>query len=145
MYKVVKQYKEQLANPTASSSQPVSTEFVEHIKRWVELDDQIKENLDKNKTLKKEKETLSKTVMSYMSQNHIEKKDINISNGQVIRCKESQRAVPINRPYIQTRLTEYFKGDAKKAEEATAFIFENREKVVSKALSRYHYAKKGKK
>ena len=112
----------------------VSQEFVNTIKKYVAIDDQIKASMKALKVVKTEKKELGKAIMNYMHQNSMKDKYINIGTGK-LKCVTSSRASAITRKHIENRLFEYFK-NKDKANEVTEFIYDNRPKTQSTALRR---------
>ena len=112
----------------------VSQEFVNTIKKYVELDDQIKLSMKALKVVKTQKKDLGKAIMNYMNQNSMKDKYINIGTGK-LKCVTSSRACAISRKHIENRLADYFK-NADKAKDVTEFIYQNRTKTQSTALRR---------
>ena len=112
----------------------VSQEFVNTIKKYVEIDDQIKSSMKALKVVKTRKKDLGKAIMNYMNQNSMKDKYINIGTGK-IKCVTSSRSSAITRKHIENRLTEYFKNQDK-AKQVTEFIYENRTKNESTSLRR---------
>jgi hypothetical protein len=112
----------------------VSQEFVNTIKKYVELDDQIKASMKALKIVKTQKKDLGKAIMGYMNQNSMQNKYINIGTGK-LKCVTSTRSSTITRKHVTNRLTEYYKNEDK-AKEVTDFIYDNRAKFQSTALRR---------
>jgi hypothetical protein len=112
----------------------VSQEFVNTIKKYVEMDDQIKSSMKALKVVKTQKKELGKAIMNYMNQNSMKDKYINIGTGK-LKCVTTSRACAITRKHIENRLKEYFKNE-EKALKVTEFIYENRTKTQSTALRR---------
>lgn len=112
----------------------VSQEFVNTIKKYVSMDDQIKVSMKALKVVKAEKKELGKAIMNYMHQNSMKDKYINIGTGK-LKCVTSSRSSAITRKHIESRLTEYYKNEDK-AKEISEFIYDKRSKYESKSLRR---------
>lgn len=121
----------------------ISPLFKDDVKRWVLLDDKIKQANDAIKALKKEKETIAEKMITYIKTNGIEDQQINITGG-VIKLATSSSVVPMSREYIESRLAQYFKS-ASKAKEAVEFIYADREKHNKEYISRTKSKSGGKK
>lgn len=112
----------------------VSPQFEDDVKKWVLLDNKIKQANDAVKALKKEKESIGNKMITYIKNNGIEDQQINITGGK-IKLAVSSTVAPMSREYIESRLAQYFKS-ASKAKEATDFIYSNREKHTKEYISR---------
>jgi len=97
--------------------------FKDLVHTWLSIDDDIKQ-LDKaKKELMKKKKELTEPILEFMSKNSIE--DCNTGNGK-LKYTISTVKKPINRNYLQTKLTEYLQNN-KKAEELSGFLLDNRD------------------
>lgn len=110
-------------------------QFVNSVKKYVELDNKLVQIKDITKKINDEKKKININIVKYMKSNNIEKQPINITGGS-LAVFESKRAVPVNRDYIQNRLTDYFKSETK-ASEVTEFIFADRETTITNTIKRY--------
>lgn len=131
MNQIVKQY-----HQSSGNINNITSEFVDAIKKWVQLDDLIKDNNDKNKLYRKKKNELAKSIKVYMEKNQMQNHDINITGGGKVRYRKSTRMVPLNKDYIRNRLLTYYNGNQEKADKLTAFICDDRERVESSTLTR---------
>ena len=116
-------------------SSGITPDFVNDIKPWVALDDQLKQTQKIMTQIKKQKEQVGVEIKSYMEQNGIQDKDINLSDGK-IKYYTSKQVSGMTRKYIESCLGTYFKGDYNKAREVTDFLYSNRETVEKIALKR---------
>ena len=132
MNKIVKEYNQS----GMVNNQVVTNEFVQAIKQWVQYDDAIKDANKKLKEYRDKKTKLGKGIAGYMTSNHIENYDINITGGGKVTYRTSNRMVPVNEAYVYRRLLDYFAGDEKKARYLTDFIYKERERTTSSTLSR---------
>jgi len=115
----------------------ISNEFVECIKKYVLLDDQIKETTELLKNIKKQKTKLSAYITKYIEQNNIQTKDINLSDGK-IKYYVSKCQASMTKKYIEERLIQYFK-DVDKARECVEFLYANREYTEKGSIRRTKY------
>ena len=113
----------------------ISPSFVTDIKNWITLDDQYRETLVIGRQIKKQKNKLSSSILSYMANNGIQNKDINVSDGK-LRYHAAKRQSAVSRKHIVNSLAMFFKGDYAKAQEATEFIYNNRESTERVLLKR---------
>ena len=61
----------------------VSAEFVQDVKNWVALDDQLRQTRSLATQIRKKKEEVGKHIQSYIESNHLQDKDINLSDGKL--------------------------------------------------------------
>jgi hypothetical protein len=115
----------------------ISNEFVECIKKYVLLDDQIKETTELLKNIRSQKTKLSSYITKYIEQNNIQSKDINLSDGK-IKYYISKSQSSMSRKYIEERLAIYFK-DIDKARDCTEFLYANREYTERGSIRRTKY------
>ena len=130
MQKYVQQLQQQKDN-----NPHVTHEFESTIKKWVEIDNQIKKANEAIKILKDEQKQLGAVVITYIKKNNLENHDIGLGNEGKIKLALSNRTASITRKYIEERLTKYF-NSASKAKEVTEFIYADRTKTQSEYISR---------
>ena len=100
----------------------ITEEFVEVVKSWVKLDDEIKKKNEDIKDLKTEKKEYEIFILEYMDK--INESVINISDGKLRRNKSSTKP-PLKQEFIQNALLDITK-DSVKAMEITKYILDNR-------------------
>lgn len=105
-----------------SEMKDITEEFVEVVKSWVKLDDEIKKKNDEAKELKNEKKEYETFILEYMDS--INESVINISDGKLRRNK-SQTKPPLKQEFIQNALLD-ITHDSVKAMEITKYILDNR-------------------
>ena len=113
----------------------ISDEFVNDIKQYVTLDDQLKETQTIAREIRKKKTQLSLSILNYMDNNGIQNKDINLSDGK-LKYFTSKTQSTVNKKFIENSLALYYKGNYQKAKEITDFIFSNREVTEKTVLKR---------
>ena len=101
--------------------------FVDTIKEYVEIDDQIKAASKDLQLLKSRKTTLSVAIMGFMQNKQWEV--CNISSGGKLMLKKSKTKQGIKKDDVNTKLKKYFDehGDQKHIENVMKLIFEDRE------------------
>lgn len=119
----------------------VSEEFVQDVKNWVALDDQLKHTRDLASQIRKKKEEVGQHIQKYMELNHLQDKDINLSDGK-IKYYVSKTLGTVSRQHIENSLVLFFKGDYDRARAATEFIYNNREAKEKRAIKRTRKKKK---
>jgi hypothetical protein len=107
-------------------------QFKENVKEWLNIDDDIITLQNAIKDRKKRKNDLTPKIMSFMDEYKIN--DLNTKNGK-IKFTKSLYTKPLNKNYLISKLADYLR-DANKAEKATMFIMENREKMEKSQLRR---------
>lgn len=112
----------------------VSHIFEENIKKFVTIDNKIKGAQEIIRELKKEKEDAANKILIYIKTNNIEDVPINISGGK-IKYSVSKSTAPMSKPYIQQRLTQYFKSESK-AKDVVDFLYSDRETKEKETIKR---------
>tara|TARA_A100001015_G_C14485416_1_gene517169 strand:+ start:173 stop:559 length:387 start_codon:yes stop_codon:yes gene_type:complete len=110
----------------------ITDEFVEVVKSWVKLDDDIKQKNEDIKELKTEKKEYEMFILEYMDK--INESVINISDGK-LRKNKSLTKSPLKQEFIQNALLD-ITNDSVKAMEITKYILENRPKTERINLKR---------
>jgi hypothetical protein len=115
-----------------NSKDKITEEFIEVVKNWVKLDDEIRDCNDKIKDLKNERKDYEEYILEYMDK--INENVINITGGK-IRKNKSNTKTPLKEESIQTALLEITKDSAKSTQMAK-YIMENRPSVERVNLKR---------
>ncbi len=102
------------------------------ILRWFQLDDQIAELTGKIKELREEKQTLTKTIENFMSENNIG--DIQTQGEKLKYCKSMTKKSHTKKS-LQNTLETYF-NNSHNAENAYNYIMDSRETVERVRLKR---------
>lgn len=100
----------------------ISTEFINAVKKYVEIDNKLRENREKVKTLNFEKKEKEEYILTYMT--NISENEIGIADGKLKR-NISKTQAPIKKDFIQKALTE-ITGDSLKAASMTEHIIKSR-------------------
>lgn len=119
----------------------ITEEFVEVVKSWVKLDDEIREYSNKIKDLKNDRKEYEEFILEYMDK--INENVIEITGGKLRRNK-SQTKTPLKEESIQTAIFEITK-DNEKSAQMTKYIMENRPSVERVNLKRTKFRKEKKK
>ena len=109
-------------------------QLIQHIKQWVQLDNEIRTLQSELKTRKNNKEMLSKQLIDVMKQNEIDKFDIN--NGSSIEYKQKTAKKPLSKKMLLSALNNYFEGNTEKTKELHDFINETRETTTKDNIIR---------
>jgi hypothetical protein len=103
------------------------------VRDWVKIDNEIRVLQKEQAKRKIEKKRISNSLMEIMKQNSIDVFDIN--DGQLCYSKKTIKK-PITKKVLIEILSNYYKGDAIKANELNEFILENREEIVKESIER---------
>lgn len=112
----------------------LNNEFVSYIKNFSNLDDQIKETEKILKELKSQKKQYEVGITHYMKNNKIEDQMISLPTSN-IKIQTSKRTQAVNKPFVQQRLTQYFRNEDE-AIKCTNYIYNNREVTYNQVLKR---------
>ena len=115
-----------------SEIKDITEEFVEVVKSWVKLDDEIKKRNDEIKEFKTERKEYEIFILEYMDK--INENVINISDGKLRKNKSSTKP-PLKQEFIQNALLD-ITNDSVKAMEITKYILYNRPKTERVNLKR---------
>lgn len=107
-------------------------EFVEVVKNWVKIDDEIREINFKLKELKNEKKEFENFILGTMDE--INENVINITDGK-LRKNTSNTKGALKEEHIQNVIFDYTK-DSTKSLELTKFILNSRPSTVRNNLKR---------
>ena len=100
----------------------VSNEFVQTVKKYIEIDDKIREYKEINKNLNAEKKEQEEFILNYLES--IEENTIDLKDGTLKRTV-AKTQTPIKKDIIQKALTE-ITGDSIKSQEFTDYIIKSR-------------------
>jgi hypothetical protein len=123
-----------------SDSEPnkkISNEFVQSVKKYIEIDDKIREYKEINKNLNTQKKEQEEFILNYLET--IEENTIDIKDGTLKR-NVAKTQTPIKKDIIQKALTE-ITGDSIKSQEFTDYIIKSR--PVTEKISLRRTTKKG--
>ena len=103
-----------------------------NIEKLIQLENE--ENMYKEKMgeLKKEKESVSDNILTFMERNNITNKDIIFGNSK-IKYTQTKVQEAITKKRIQDRLTLYLKSE-NLAKEATDFIYSDKNYKINKSI-----------
>jgi len=65
-------------------------DFVKNIQKWVAIDTQLHEFNEKTKKLRELKKEITTSIHSHVSENHMEKTVINITDGELRFCEKKE-------------------------------------------------------
>ena len=115
-----------------SEKKKVSAEFVNAVKKYLDVDDKLREIREKTKTLNTEKKEREEFILNYLQS--VDEKVIDVPNGK-LRRNVSKTQAPLKKETIQKALTEIV-GDANKAITMTDQIIKSRPTIERVTLKR---------
>jgi hypothetical protein len=110
----------------------ISKEFVNAVKRYLEVDDKLREIKEKTKNLNNEKKDKEEFILNYLQS--IDEKVIDVADGK-LRRNISKTQAPLKKETIQKALAEIV-GDLNKATAMTEQIINSRPTVERVTLKR---------
>lgn len=111
-------------------------EFVEDVKKWVQLDTSIHNYTREMKTLREQRDATHEKLITYIETNRMEGTVINISDGS-LKYVEQTVTPSFTLKLLKLLLDDYFK-DEKKADHCLEFMKESRVCKKEKILKRYY-------
>jgi hypothetical protein len=102
------------------------------IKEWMATEEDLKALTAEIREKRKRAKTVRSMIMQVMRGGKIGQ--LNISAGSVVRREKSTKA-PMSKKFLKEALTDYFGGDAKKAEELAKFLDDRRPMKTTENLS----------
>jgi hypothetical protein len=118
-----------------SKEQIVNTkeQLINNIKEWIKIDNEIAQLKIEIKERTNKKKTLTENLVTVMKTNSIDCFDI---TGGALVYKKNKVKKPINGKTLLLALQNYYKNDAKVAEEITKHIMDSREEQVKETIKR---------
>ena len=110
----------------------ISPEFIQSVKKYLEVDDKIREIKELTKNLNLEKKTQEDFILKYLQS--IDEKVIDVKDGK-LRKSISKSQVPLKKEHILKSLTDII-GDSLKATTMTDQIIKSRPTVEHITLKR---------
>ena len=122
---------------TATYATPPTLET--KIKRWVELDNHIKETTDTVKDIRTEKSIIHDEIIELVEEKQLEKATVNISDGK-LKFVTAKHTAPITLTYIEKCLNDLIT-NGKQVEQIMAYIKKNRETKTVMEIKRVYNEK----
>jgi hypothetical protein len=108
-------------------------ELINHIKDWIQIDNDILDLKNKIKVQNNKKKLLSQNLLTIMKTNKIDCFDI---NGGSLVYKQNKVKKPINGKTLLAALKSYYKDEVQTAENITKHILDNREEQIKETIKR---------
>ena len=115
-----------------SNKKQISAEFVQAVKKYLEVDDKLREIKDKTKKLNTEKKEKQEFILNYLTS--IEESIIDVADGKLKKTITKTQA-PLKKELIHKALTD-LTGDSVKAQSMTETIINSRPTVERVNLKR---------
>jgi|TARA_X000000950_G_scaffold147713_1_gene182319 uncharacterized membrane protein YgaE (UPF0421/DUF939 family) len=109
-------------------------QFINDIKKWVAIDNEIKKNNENIRILRENKNNITSNICNYMDLNTIQDKRIEISDGY-LKCFDKKEYSPLTFQYIEECLNKIIKNDDQ-VKYIIKYLKDNREIKTSKDLKR---------
>lgn len=106
-------------------------QLVETIKKWVKLDNEIKELKRLQNERKEAQKEVSENLMKAMKENDIDMFDLKQGS---LHYKKNKIKKPITKKMLQEVLLKYYNNDLAKATDLNEFILNNREESLKETL-----------
>jgi hypothetical protein len=124
---------------TAAHTTPPTLES--KIKRWVELDNKIKESSEEVRDIRTEKSIINDEILEIVEEKQLGKATVNISDGK-LRFVAAKHTTPLTLTYIEKCLGELIT-NAKQVEQIMTYIKKNRETKITTEIKRVYDTKSG--
>lgn len=108
-------------------------QLVNNIKEWIKIDNEIAQLKVEIKERINKKKTLTENLVTVMKTNSIDCFDI---NGGALVYKKNKVKKPINGKTLLVALKNYYKTDPNIAEEITKHVMDNREEQIKETIKR---------
>ena len=124
---------------TATHATPPTLES--KIKRWVELDNKIKESAEEIRDIRTEKLIINDEILEIVEEKQLGKATVNISDGK-LRFVSAKHTTPLTLTYIEKCLGELIT-NKKQVEQIMTYIKKNRDTKTTMEIKRVYNTKSG--
>ena len=124
---------------TATHATPPTLES--KIKRWVELDNKIKESAEEIRDIRTEKVIINDEILEIVEEKQLGKATVNISDGK-LRFVAAKHTTPLTLTYIEKCLGELIT-NKKQVEQIMTYIKKNRDTKTTMEIKRVYNTKSG--
>ena len=111
-------------------------DFENDVKNWVMIDNQIKQNSETVKELRKKRNHLTTKIFSYAEENNLENAVIQISDGKLI-FQESKQTPPLTYKFLEECLNECIQNEDQ-VKQIIKFIKSKREFKYVSDIKRFY-------
>jgi uncharacterized protein YdcH (DUF465 family) len=127
------------ASHSTLTTTPVSLDA--KIKRWVELDNQIKSSADEIRDIRTEKAVINDEILEIIQEKQLDKATVNISDGK-LRFVAAKHTAPLTLTYVEKCLSELIT-NGKQVEQIMSYIKKNRDTKTGMEIKRVYNTKAG--
>lgn len=124
---------------TANHATPITLEM--KIKRWVELDNKIKETAEEVRDIRTEKSVINDEILEIVEEKQLGKATVNISDGK-LKFVVSEHTAPLTLTYIEKCLSDLIT-NGNQVEQIMTYIKKNRETKTTTEIKRVYNTKPG--
>lgn len=125
------------ASASASASASTTPPTLElKIKRWVELDNQIKATSESVRDIRTEKAVINDEILEIIEEKQLNKATVNISDGK-LRFVQTKTTAPLTLTYIEKCLSELIT-NGKQVEQIMAYIKKKRDTKTNMEIKRVY-------
>ena len=124
---------------TATHATPHTLES--KIKRWVELDNKIKESTEEVRDVRTEKAVINDEILEIIEEKQLGKATVNITDGK-LKFISAKHTAPLTLTYIEKCLSELIT-NGKQVEQIMTYIKKNRETKTTMEIKRVYNTKPG--
>ena len=110
-----------------------NSKLIEHVKSWLEIDNQIKTLQKEIKERRKLKKAATESLVDIMKSRDIEV--MSTSDGELIRTARKIKS-PLSKKHLLTSLSMFFKEDKKLIQDLSNYIMESRPEKVHENIKR---------
>jgi hypothetical protein len=130
-------------NPTSimTANHASSSTLEPKIKRWVELDNMIKQTTEEVRDVRTERSVINDEIIEIIEEKHLSKATVNISDGK-LKFVTSKHTTPLTLTYIEKCLTDLIT-NGKQVEQIMTYIKKNRETKTTTEIKRVYNKKTG--
>lgn len=124
----------ELGSSAVESSQSTSKDhMVSHIKRWIQLDNEIKKSQDEIKVKKEQRKQHTLQLVNIMKTNEIDCFDVN--NGKLLYSKTKVKA-PLTKAQLMHALMQYYENDETQVRELGEHLMAARQEKITECIRR---------
>lgn len=130
-------------NPTSimTANHASSSTLETKIKRWVELDNMIKQTTEEVRDVRTERSVINDEIIEIIEEKQLGKATVNISDGK-LKFVTSKHTAPLTLTYIEKCLTDLVT-NGKQVEQIMTYIKKNRETKTTTEIKRVYNKKTG--
>jgi hypothetical protein len=111
-------------------------DFQNDVKNWVMVDNQIKQNSEKVKELRKQRTHLSTKIFSYAEENNLENAVIEISDGK-LKFQQNKQTSPLTFKFLEECLNECIQNE-EQVKQIIKFVKSKREFRYVSDIKRFY-------